>query len=39
MKQASRELEFERAAAIRDQIVEIRRRMEELPAPTMSRRS
>jgi excinuclease ABC subunit B len=39
MKQASRELDFERAAAIRDQIVEIRRRMEELPAPTMSRRS
>jgi excinuclease ABC subunit B len=33
MKQAAKNLEFERAAAIRDQIVEMRRRMEEIPEP------
>ncbi|HLJ69095.1 MAG TPA: excinuclease ABC subunit UvrB [Chloroflexota bacterium] len=32
MKQAAKNLEFERAAALRDQIVELRRRMEEAPA-------
>jgi excinuclease ABC subunit B len=32
MKQAAKNLEFERAAALRDQILELRRRMEELPA-------
>jgi excinuclease ABC subunit B len=31
MKQASKNLEFERAAALRDQIIEMRRRMEEAP--------
>jgi excinuclease ABC subunit B len=34
MKQAAKNLEFERAAAIRDQVVEMRRRMEEKPEPT-----
>lgn len=33
MKQAAKNLEFERAAALRDQVVEMRRRMEEMPAP------
>jgi excinuclease ABC subunit B len=37
MKQAARNLEFERAAALRDQLVEMRRRMEEMPAPVPSR--
>jgi excinuclease ABC subunit B len=32
MKQAAKNLEFERAAALRDQVVELRRRMEETPA-------
>jgi excinuclease ABC subunit B len=32
MKQAAKNLEFERAAALRDQVVEMRRRMEETPA-------
>ena len=32
MKQAARNLEFERAAALRDQVVEMRRRMESTPA-------
>jgi len=32
MKQAAKNLEFERAASVRDQIVEMRRRMEEMPA-------
>ncbi|HEX8919198.1 MAG TPA: UvrB/UvrC motif-containing protein, partial [Chloroflexota bacterium] len=32
MKQAAKNLEFERAAALRDQVVELRRRMEEAPA-------
>jgi len=32
MRQAAKNLEFERAAALRDQIVELRRRMEETPA-------
>src|SRR5579884_2071278 len=34
MKQAAKNLEFERAAALRDQIVEMRRRMEGQPALT-----
>jgi excinuclease ABC subunit B len=38
MKQAAQNLEFERAAAVRDQIVELRRRMEELPVSSSSRR-
>jgi excinuclease UvrABC helicase subunit UvrB len=32
MKQAARNLEFERAAALRDQVVELRKRMEQMPA-------
>jgi len=32
MKQAAKNLEFERAASMRDQIVEMRRRMEEMPS-------
>jgi len=32
MKQAAKNLEFERAASVRDQIVEMRRRMEEMPS-------
>jgi len=32
MKQAAKNLEFERAASVRDQIVETRRRMEEMPS-------
>lgn len=32
MKQAAKNLEFERAASIRDQIVDLRRRMEEMPS-------
>jgi excinuclease ABC subunit B len=32
MKQAAKNLEFERAAALRDQIVQLRKRMEEMPA-------
>jgi excinuclease ABC subunit B len=32
MKQAAKNLEFERAAALRDQVVEMRRRMEATPA-------
>ena len=32
MKQAAKNLEFERAAALRDQLIEMRKRMEELPA-------
>ncbi|MGH2443233.1 MAG: UvrB/UvrC motif-containing protein [Chloroflexota bacterium] len=35
MKQASRNLEFERAAALRDQLLEMRRRMESSPAPAV----
>jgi excinuclease ABC subunit B len=34
MRQAAKNLEFERAAALRDQIVELRKRMEEMPAAT-----
>jgi excinuclease ABC subunit B len=34
MRQAAKNLEFERAAALRDQIVELRKRMEEMPAVT-----
>jgi excinuclease ABC subunit B len=37
MKTAAKNLEYERAAAIRDQIVELRKRMETLPAPAGSR--
>jgi excinuclease ABC subunit B len=37
MKQAAKNLEFERAAALRDQVVEMRRRMEEMPAPVSGR--
>jgi excinuclease ABC subunit B len=33
MKQAAKNLEFERAAALRDQILELRKRMVEMPAP------
>jgi excinuclease ABC subunit B len=33
MKQAAKNLEFERAAALRDQIVDMRRRMEEKAGP------
>jgi excinuclease ABC subunit B len=33
MKQAAKNLEFERAIALRNQIVEFRKRMEEMPAP------
>jgi excinuclease ABC subunit B len=33
MKQAAKNLEFERAAALRDQVVEMRRRMESMPEP------
>jgi excinuclease ABC subunit B len=36
MKSAAKNLEFERAAALRDQIVDIRRRMEEAPAAVRS---
>jgi excinuclease ABC subunit B len=32
MKQAAKNLEFERAAALRDQVVELRKRMEEMPS-------
>jgi len=32
MKQAAKNLEFERAAALRDQVVNLRRRMEEMPS-------
>jgi excinuclease ABC subunit B len=35
MKQAAKNLEFERAAALRDQIVELRKRMEESPATSI----
>jgi excinuclease ABC subunit B len=35
MKQAAKKLEFERAAALRDQIVELRKRMEESPATSI----
>jgi excinuclease ABC subunit B len=38
MKQAAQNLEFERAAALRDQIIELRRRMEEMPSPATSSR-
>jgi excinuclease ABC subunit B len=37
MRQAAKNLEFERAAALRDQIVEVRRRMEEMPEPAAGR--
>ena len=33
MRDAAKNLEFERAAALRDQIVDLRRRMEETPSP------
>ncbi len=33
MKGAAKNLEFERAAALRDQVVQLRRRMEEIPSP------
>jgi excinuclease ABC subunit B len=36
MKAAAKNLEFERAAALRDQIVDLRRRMEEAPAAVRS---
>jgi excinuclease ABC subunit B len=36
MKAAAKNLDFERAAALRDQIVEMRRRMEETPAKVAS---
>jgi excinuclease ABC subunit B len=36
MKAAAKSLEFERAAALRDQIVDLRRRMEEAPAAVRS---
>jgi excinuclease ABC subunit B len=36
MKQAAKNLEFERAAALRDQVVEMRRRMEGTPASVSS---
>jgi excinuclease ABC subunit B len=36
MKQAAKNLEFERAAALRDQIVEMRKRMEEMPLSAKS---
>ncbi len=39
MKQAAKNLEFERAAALRDQVVEMRRRMEETPASVSGRTS
>jgi excinuclease ABC subunit B len=39
MKQAAKNLEFERAAALRDQVVEMRRRMEETPASVAGRSS
>jgi excinuclease ABC subunit B len=35
MKQAAKNLEFERAAGLRDQIVELRKRMEESPATSI----
>jgi excinuclease ABC subunit B len=38
MKQAAKNLEFERAAALRDQIVDLRRRMEEAPGPVRASR-
>ncbi len=37
MKQAAKNLEFERAAALRDQVVQLRRRMEDMPAPAPAR--
>jgi excinuclease ABC subunit B len=36
MKSAAKNLEFERAAALRDQIVDLRRRIEEAPAAVRS---
>jgi excinuclease ABC subunit B len=39
MKGAARNLEFERAAAIRDQIVEMRRRLQEIPEPANTSRT
>ncbi|GAC1319366.1 MAG: excinuclease ABC subunit UvrB [Chloroflexota bacterium] len=36
MKQAAKSLDFEKAASIRDHIVELRRRMEEMPSLTSS---
>jgi excinuclease ABC subunit B len=39
MKQAAKNLEFERAAALRDQVVEMRRRMESTPASLSGRSS
>jgi excinuclease ABC subunit B len=37
MKDAARNLEFERAAALRDQVVEMRRRLQETPEPAPQR--
>jgi excinuclease ABC subunit B len=37
MKNAARNLEFERAAALRDQVVEMRRRLQERPEPASQR--
>jgi excinuclease ABC subunit B len=37
MKNAARNLEFERAAALRDQVVEMRRRLQETPEPAPQR--
>jgi excinuclease ABC subunit B len=37
MKQAAKNLEFERAAALRDQVVEMRKRMEVMPEPLSAR--
>jgi excinuclease ABC subunit B len=39
MRTAAKNLDFERAAALRDQIVELRKRMEEMPAPIGGRSS